>query len=81
MPCPSTGPKTFWASQKNFWPDQNWNCIQCHSKYFCEGTKTEFILMPCPFTGPKMFWAGANFLCQTKNLFTYYAGSKPFVSD
>ena len=29
------------------------------------------ILMPCPFTGPKMFWAGPNFLCQTKNLFTY----------
>ena len=28
-------------------------------------------LMPCPFTGPKMFWAGPNFLCQTKNLFTY----------
>ena len=27
--------------------------------------------MPCPFTGPKMFCAGPNFLCQTKNLFTY----------
>ena len=27
--------------------------------------------MLCPFTGPKMFWAGPNFLCQTKNLFTY----------
>ena len=24
-----------------------------------------------PSTGPKIFWAGPNFLCQTKNLFTY----------
>ena len=33
-------------------------------------------LMPCPFTGPKMFWAGSNFLCQTKNLFTYFGNQK-----
>ena len=32
--------------------------------------------MPCPFTGPKMFCAGRNFLCQTKNLFTYCASRK-----
>ena len=38
-------------------------------------------LMPCPFTGPKMFWAGPNFLCQTKNLFTYCGSHKHFVPD
>ena len=38
-------------------------------------------LMPCPFTGPKMFWAGHNFLCQTKNLFTYCGSHKHFVPD
>ena len=27
--------------------------------------------MSCLFTGPKKFWAGPNFLCLTKNLFTY----------
>ena len=37
--------------------------------------------MPCPFTGPKMFWAGPNFLCQTKNLFTYCGSYKHFVPD
>ena len=37
--------------------------------------------MPCPFTGPKMFWAGPNFLCQTKNLFTYCGSHKHFVPD
>ena len=39
------------------------------------------VLMPCPFTGPKMFWAGPNFLCQTKNLFTYCGSHKHFVPD
>ena len=38
-------------------------------------------LMPCPFTGPKMFWACPNFLCQTKNLFTYCSSHKHFVPD
>ena len=38
-------------------------------------------LMPCPFTGPKMFWAGSNFLCQTKNSFTYCGSHKHFVLD
>ena len=38
-------------------------------------------LMPYPFTGPKMFWAGPNFLCQTKNLFTYCGSHKHFVPD
>ena len=38
-------------------------------------------LMPCPFTGPKMFCAGPNFLCRTKNLFTYCASHKHFVPD
>ena len=37
--------------------------------------------MPCPFTGPKMVWAGPNFLCQTKNLFTYCGSHKLFVPD
>ena len=37
--------------------------------------------MPCPFTGPKMFWAGPNFLCQTKNLFTYCGSHKHFVPE
>ena len=35
--------------------------------------------MPCPCTGLKMFWAGPNFLCQTKNLFTYCGSHKYFV--
>ena len=34
------------------------------------------MLMPCPFTGLKIFWAGPNFLCQTKNLFTFCARQK-----
>ena len=38
-------------------------------------------LMPCPFTGHKMFWAGPNFLCPTKNLFTYCGSHKHFVPD
>ena len=37
--------------------------------------------MPCPFRCPKMFWAGPNFLCQTKNLFTYCGSHKHFVPD
>ena len=38
--------------------------------------------MPCPFTGrPKTFCAGPNFLCQTKNLFTYCGSHKHFVPD
>ena len=36
-------------------------------------------VMPCPFTGPKIFCAGPNFLCQTKNLFTYCGSHKHFV--
>ena len=36
-------------------------------------------LMPCPFTAPKMFCASPNFLCRTKNLFTYCASHKYFV--
>jgi hypothetical protein len=28
-----------------------------------------------------MFWAGPNFLCQTKNLFTYCGRHKHFVPD
>ena len=39
------------------------------------------VLMPCPFRGHKMFCAGPNFLCQTKNLFTYCASHKHFVPD
>ena len=40
-----------------------------------------YILMPCPSTGPKMFWAGPNFLCETKNLFTYCGSHKHFVPE
>ena len=39
------------------------------------------ILVPCPFRGLKMFWAGPNFLCWTKNLFTYCGSHKHFVPD
>ena len=39
------------------------------------------IRMPCPFTGCKMFCASPNFLCRTKNLFTYCASHKHFVPD
>ena len=39
-------------------------------------TKEPNTLMPCPFTGLKMFWAGPNFLCQTKNSFTYCGSHK-----
>ena len=38
-------------------------------------------VMPCPFTGPKMFCASSNFLCRTKNLFTYCASHKHFVPE
>ena len=37
--------------------------------------------MPCLFTSPKMFSAGPNFLCQTKNLFTYCGSHKHFVPE
>ena len=37
--------------------------------------------MTCPFKDCKMFCAGLNFLCQTKNLFTYCASHKHFVPD
>ena len=37
--------------------------------------------MPCYFTGPKMFWAGPNFLCQTKEIFTYCGSHNRFVPD
>ena len=40
-------------------------------KEFCTTICFAFTLMPCYFTGPKMFWSCLNFLCQTKNLFTY----------
>ena len=39
------------------------------------------IRMPWPFTGPKMFLAGPNYLCQTKNLFTYCGSHKNVVPD
>ena len=38
-------------------------------------------LMPFPFTWRKMFCAGPNFLCWTKNLFTYCASHKHFVPE
>ena len=58
-------PKCFWTVQNVFGP----------SKLFLDH------LMPCPFTGPKIFWAGPNFLCHTKNLFTFCWIHKHFVRD
>jgi hypothetical protein len=67
--------KTYCAGHKHFVPHQE-------SKFnFCASKKVfEEALMPCPFTGPKMFWAGPNFLCQTKNLFTYLWQSQTFCA-
>ena len=36
--------------------------------------------MSRPSKGPKIFWAGPNFLSQTKNLYTFCANPKHFVS-
>ena len=36
--------------------------------------------MPCLFTCRKMFCAGPNFLCGTKNLFTYCASKIVFCA-
>ena len=36
--------------------------------------------MLCPFTGSKIFWAGPNFLCHSKNLFTYCGSQNHFCS-
>ena len=55
--------------------------------HYTAGAKASFslklndYLMPCPclFTDCKMFCAGPNFLCRTKNLFTYVASHKHFV--
>ena len=53
----------------------------------CKSTQTNKYLiflnavMPCPFTGLKMFWARPNFLCQTKNLFTFCGSHKHSVPD
>ena len=54
--------------------------FKVNKEYFLLAQKMN-VLMPCPFTGPKMFWAGPNFLCQTKNLFTYCGSHKHFVPD
>ena len=55
-------------SQGSFWPS-------CNKGYVI------YRLLPCLFTGPKMFWAGPNFLCPTKNLFTYCGSHRHFVPD
>ena len=58
--------------------------IMCQKFVFVFLIKINFkrkVLMPCPFTGPKMFWARPNFLCQTKNLYTYCGSHKHFVPD
>ena len=39
------------------------------------------LFLLCPFTGPEIFFAGPNFLCRTKNLFTFCASHKHFVTD
>ena len=56
-------------------------CKDFHESVFKRHAKTEGSLMPRPFKGPKMFWASPNFLCQTKNLFTYCGSHKHFVPD
>ena len=75
---------------KFFVPDQKFIYKLWQSQKFCARQKDDLhsvklvfveALMPCPFTGPKMFWAGPNFLCQTKNLFTYCGSRKHFVPD
>ena len=53
-------------------------------KQISAGAKAKTVtstVMPCPFTGRKMFCVGPNFLCRTKNLFTYCASHKHFVPD
>ena len=45
------------------------------------GVKVRRLLITCPSTGPKIVCAGPNVLCQTKNRFTYCAGSKRFMLD
>ena len=88
MPCPSTGPKMFWAGPNFFFLTKICFTYCAGPKLFVPDQKIIFIyalsfysLLPCPFTGLKMFWAGPNFLCQTKNLFTYCASHKHFVPD
>ena len=50
---------------------------------FCAGTKVfEEALNAVKFLDRhKTFWAGPNFLCQTKNLFTYCGSHQQFVPD
>ena len=65
----------FWAGSKNL--DQHKTFGTCkRTRHKCNSS-----FMPCPFTGPKMFCAGPNFLCQTKNLFTYCGSHKHFVPE
>ena len=54
--------------------DVQWVVLECALLHNDTG-------MPCPFKGRKMFCAGQNFLCQTKNLFTYSASNKHFVPE
>ena len=59
---------------------QNSNFGTLANQHMCyQGHKMKIpkrVHMPCPFTGCKMFCAGPNFLCQIKNLFTYWARQK-----
>ena len=55
--------------------------VRIRQSFAFSPTKILMTSLPCPFTGPKMFWAGPNFLCQTKNLFTYCGSDKHFVPE
>ena len=81
MPCPFTGPKTFWAGPNFLCHTKNWFmyiCILPVPNFLCQ-TKRWFSCMSCPFTGPKMFCAGPNFLSQSKNLIAFSASLETFV--
>jgi hypothetical protein len=43
-------------------------------------SKVSSRLLPCPSLGPKMFCAGPKFFNQSKNLTSFSASSKTFVS-
>ena len=42
LPCPSPSPKMFWAGPNILCKTKKLNCILCHSKKICAGTKMEF---------------------------------------
>ena len=73
QPCPSHG-KIFFLSLCSGTMKELLSL--CPKKLHFPVPLETLILMPCPFTSPKMFFASPNFLCRTKNLFTYCARPK-----